>query len=71
LVILMLAVLVCLLDQRLSVETARVEHCAKVKSASAPGQNASNIIAVVAADGSVCYTSLSVKQIWVMNPRIR
>jgi len=65
----MLAVLVCLLDQRLSVETARVEHCAKVKNASAPGANASNIIAVVAADGSICYV-YPLSRFWVMNPRI-
>jgi len=58
------------LEQRLSVETAKVE-CTVKGRAPASVQNASDIIAaVVAADGSVCYTSLSVKLIWVMNPRL-
>lgn len=63
LVILMLAVLVCLLDRRLSVETARVEALRQSEEHfRSLVQNASDIIAVVAADGSVGYTGLSVKQ---------
>jgi HPt (histidine-containing phosphotransfer) domain-containing protein len=69
LVILMLAVLACLLDQRLSVETAKVEVLRQSEERfRSLVQNASDIIAVVAADGSVCYTSLSVKQILGYEP---
>jgi len=64
----MLAVLACLLDQRLSVET-KSRGTAKAKSAPLPAKNASDIIAVVAADGS-CYTSLSVKQILGYEPEL-
>jgi len=69
LVILMLAVLACLLDQRLSVETAKSRYCAKAKSASAPWCKTHLILSLVAADGSIA-TSLSVKQILGYEPEL-
>ena len=69
LVILMLAVLACLLERRISVETARAEALRQSEERfRSLVQNASNIIAVVAADSSVGYTSLSVKQILGYEP---
>jgi len=56
----MLVVLLYLLDQRLSVEAEESRHCAKVRALPLPVQNASNIIAVVAAAMAAFATSSSV-----------
>ncbi|BAY48715.1 multi-sensor hybrid histidine kinase [Scytonema sp. HK-05] len=69
LVILKLTDLTSFFDQRLGAETARAEAlCESEERFRSLVQNASDIIAVIAADGIICYTSLSVKNILGYQP---
>ncbi len=69
LVILKLTDLTSFFDQRLGAETARAEAlCESEERFRSLVQNASDIIAVLAADGIICYTSLSVKNILGYQP---
>jgi len=69
LVILGVAVLASLFDQRISAETARAEALSQSEERfRSLVQNSSNVIAVIAADGTICYTSSSVKQILEYEP---
>lgn len=64
LIILILAVLACFFEWRVSNETARAEALRQSEERfRCLVQNASDIISVITTDGIVCYTSLSVKQI--------
>ncbi len=64
LIILILAVLACLFELRVSKETARAEALRQSEERfRSLVQNASDIISVITTDGIVSYTSLSIKQI--------
>lgn len=64
LIILILAVLACLFEWRVSNETARAEALRQSEERfRSLVQNASDIISVITTDGIICYTSLSIKQI--------
>jgi len=69
LVVLMLALVSSTFDQRLSAETARAEALRQSEERfRSLVQNASDIIAVIAADGTVNYTSASIKRILGYEP---
>ncbi len=64
LVILTLAVLAALFDQRITAETAKAEALRQSEERfRSLVQNSSDVIAVTAADSTICYVSSSVKQI--------
>jgi len=64
LVILALAVLASLFDQRITAETSRSDTLRQSEERfRALVQNSSDVIAVIAADSTICYISSSVKQI--------
>ncbi|MUL36637.1 MHYT domain-containing protein [Gloeocapsopsis dulcis] len=69
LVVLILALMSSMFDQRLSAETARAEVLRQSEERfRSLVQNASDIIAVIAADGTVNYTSASIKRILGYEP---
>ena len=69
LVILSMALMTCHFDQRISIETTRTQALRQSEDRfRSLVQNSSDIIVVVAASGTVCYTSQSVKRILGYEP---